>query len=123
MQFTNDKAIYRQIVELVEEKILQQEWSLEDRIPSVRELGAAIEVNPNTVMRAYEKLQQEGIIYNKRGIGFFVATQARDSILKTKRRNFLTHEAPLFFKTAKLLSVELETLISLYKQIENHEKN
>jgi|SRR5690606_9284569 len=123
MQFTNDKAIYLQIVELVEEKILQQEWSLEDRIPSVRELGAAIEVNPNTVMRAYEKLQQEGIIYNKRGIGFFVATQARDSILKTKRRNFLTHEAPLFFKTAKLLSVELETLISLYKQIENHEKN
>lgn len=57
MQFnTTGQAIYLQIVDYVCEKILLDEYQPEDKLPSVREMGMQLEVNPNTVMRAYEVL-------------------------------------------------------------------
>ena len=80
MEFNSNKAIYLQIADTVCDKILAGELKPEDRIPSVREYGATIGVNPNTVMRTYEKLTAEGVIYNKRGIGTWSAgTQGRNS--------------------------------------------
>lgn len=114
MQFTNEKPIYQQIIDLVMEKILKKEWKYDEKILSVRDMGASIEVNPNTVMRSYDKLQQDGIITNKRGVGFFVAHDAIDKILQSKRQHFLENEAPLFFQTAKLLQISKEELMELY---------
>ncbi len=114
MKFSNEKPIYIQIIDLVMEKILKDEWKLDEKIPSVRELGALVEVNPNTVMRSYDKLQQDEIIYNKRGLGFFVSLDAKDRILHARRSNFLLHEAPNFFQMAKLLGISREELIQLY---------
>ena len=73
MDFNADKPIFLQIADSVCDRILSGELNGEDRIPSVREFGADIGVNPNTVMRTYEKLTADGIIYNKRGIGYFCA--------------------------------------------------
>ena len=72
MEFNSNKAIYLQISDMICEQILSGALAADDRIPSVREYGASIGVNPNTVMRTYEKLTNEGIIYNKRGIGYFI---------------------------------------------------
>ncbi|MGO1520653.1 MAG: GntR family transcriptional regulator [Sphingobacterium sp.] len=119
MQFTNDKPIYIQIIGMIEEKILRRQWHTEERVPSVRELGASIEVNPNTVMRAYDKLQQDGIFFNKRGIGFYVSASALAIVLQTKRKLFLEQEAPNFFQAATLLNVSLEELTELYHQTTN----
>ena len=115
MQFSPDKAIYLQIIDLVMEKILTEEWKIEEKIISIRELGAAIEVNPNTVMRAYEKLQQDEIIYNKRGIGYFVDSHAIEKIRQIMKKNFVESEAPKFFQNAKLLNISIDELITLYK--------
>jgi DNA-binding transcriptional regulator YhcF (GntR family) len=65
MQFRESQAIYLQIADYVCEKIMLKEWKAEERIPSVRELAVQLEVNPNTVMRTYEFLQQQEIIYNQ----------------------------------------------------------
>ena len=65
MDFHSDKPIYLQIADTLCESILCGTLKAEDRIPSVREYGAQIGVNPNTVMRTYEKLTDDGIIYNK----------------------------------------------------------
>ena len=73
MNFNTEKPIYLQIVDVISDRILSGELKGGDRIPSVREYGADIGVNPNTMMRSYEKLTADGIIYNKRGIGYFVA--------------------------------------------------
>lgn len=88
MEFNSNKAIYLQISDIICEKILSGELKADDRIPSVREYGASIGVNPNTVMRTYEKLTNEGIIYNKRGIGYFIGERARTSCWRTTERSF-----------------------------------
>ena len=77
MNFDNSQPIWLQIYELILSRIASTEWAEDERIPSVRELGATLVVNPNTVMRTYERLTDEGLIYNRRGIGYFVAYGAK----------------------------------------------
>ena len=69
-----------------------------DRIASVREFAVEIEVNPNTVMRAYSYLQDEGIIYNKRGIGYFVGEESMEKVMSLKKNDFIKKELPHFLK-------------------------
>lgn len=106
MDFNADKPIFLQIADSVCDRILSGELNGEDRIPSVREFGADIGVNPNTVMRTYEKLTADGIIYNKRGIGYFVAPDARDQILDVQRKEFLEKDVPAIRKRLDLLGLD-----------------
>ena len=104
MEFNSNKAIYLQISDIICEKILSGELKADDRIPSVREYGASIGVNPNTVMRTYEKLTNEGIIYNKRGIGYFI-------VLENNRKEFLEVELPAVIKKMELLGLDPKELL------------
>lgn len=112
MKFSSNKAIYLQISDIIREKILSGALMAEDRIPSVREYGASIGVNPNTVMRTYEKLTNEGIIYNKRGIGYFIGEWAKDIVLANDRKEFLEVELPAFLKKTELLGLDPKELLS-----------
>lgn len=94
IQFTQEKPIWRQIYELIAMRILSGEWPEGSRIVSVRELASTIGVNPNTVMRSYERLEADGIIFNRRGIGFFVADGAKDDIKQLERKKFMDEELP-----------------------------
>ena len=76
MNFKESKAIYLQIADRICDEILLGQFGEEERIPSVREYAAIVEVNANTVMRSFDYLQSQNIIYNKRGIGYFVAPGA-----------------------------------------------
>ena len=106
MDFHADKPIYLQIADVFAEGILSGSLKGDDRIPSVREYGAQIGVNPNTVMRVYEKLTQEEIIYNKRGIGYFVSPDAREKILASQREEFLTKDVPAIRRRMELLGLD-----------------
>jgi len=110
MEFDSNKAIYLQIIDALCDRVLSGELKAEDRIPSVREYGAEIGVNPNTVARSYEKLSDSGIIYNKRGIGYFIAEGAKDAILQNAKKQFLDEELPKFVDRAKLLGLSLEEI-------------
>ncbi|MBQ6185415.1 MAG: GntR family transcriptional regulator [Bacteroidales bacterium] len=110
MEFNPNKAIYLQIRDSICERILSGELKPEDRIPSVREYGASIGVNPNTVMRTYEKLTQEGVIYNKRGIGFFISQEARDLVLESSRKEFIENELPVMIRKMELLGLDPKEL-------------
>ncbi len=112
MKFSSNKAIYLQISDIIREKILSGALMAEDRIPSVREYGASIGVNPNTVMRTYEKLTDEGIIYNKRGIGYFIGERAKDIVLENDRKEFLEVEVPAFLKKMNLLGLDPKEILS-----------
>ena len=115
MDFNADKPIFLQIADSVCDRILSGELNGEDRIPSVREFGADIGVNPNTVMRTYEKLTADGIIYNKRGIGYFIAPEAKDIVLKQMREEFLEKELPEVVKKMKLLGIGLDEIKKTYE--------
>ena len=103
MEFDSNKSIYLQICDTICENILSGDLAPDSRIPSVREYGADIGVNPNTVMRSYEKLTSEGIIYNRRGIGYFISPDAKEIVLQSQRNEFLCQELPKIIKRMKLL--------------------
>lgn len=111
MQFDDNKPIYLQICDSICEKILNGEYPEGERILSVREFGAEIGVNPNTVARSYEKLTDLGIIFNKRGIGYFVAESAREAVLAQQRKEFLENEVPQFLKRMALLGISPEDVL------------
>jgi GntR family transcriptional regulator len=116
MEFGDSNAIYLQIADQVCENILLEKWRPGDRIPSVREMAVSIEVNPNTVLRTFTYLQEKGIIFNKRGIGYFVS---EDGFLKTRalrKENFINHELPGFFKAMGLLNLTVEDVNTYYSQ-------
>ena len=106
MEFRQQRAIYLQIGDYICEKILRKEWQAQEKIPSVRELAVDLEVNPNTVVRTNGYLEDKEIIVKQRGIGYFIAQDAYDKVLKLKKENFLKQEVPLFFKTMKLLKLK-----------------
>ena len=92
MEFNEHKPIYLQISDTICDLILTNEWNEEERIPSVREYGGILGVNPNTIMRTYDHLQEAEIIYNKRGVGYFVKTGAKEQIITIQREQFIQEE-------------------------------
>ena len=113
MEYSEHKPIYLQNVDLMQEKILRDEWREEERIPSVREMGAMVGVNPNTIVRSYQLLEQQEIIYNKRGLGYFVKEGAVVRIKENVKREFITNELPQFKAKAEMLGITREELIKL----------
>lgn len=110
MEFNENKSIYLQICDAICEQILSGELRPDERIPSVREYGAEIGVNPNTIMRSYEKLTAERIIYNKRGIGYFISADAKEIVLESQRKDFLENELPQIIRKMQLLGIDSEIL-------------
>lgn len=106
MNFNTDKPIYLQIVDVICNRILSGDLKGGDRIPSVREYGADIGVNPNTMMRSFEKLTADGIIFNKRGIGYFVADDAGETVLAAQRKEFVEKDVPAILQRMKLLGLD-----------------
>lgn len=116
MDFNENKAIYLQISELLCEQILTGHWPPQEKIPSVREMGMTLQVNPNTVLRTYDFLQQKDIIFNKRGIGYFVEKDAVKKILLYRREDFFINILPNFLKTITLLQISLEEITERYQK-------
>lgn len=120
MTFRENKPIYIQIAEQLMDKIERGDYNAYERIPSVREYAAGAGVNPNTVMRSYDWLEQSGMIYNKRGIGFFVADDAAQIITKARREEFFKNELNQFLEKLNTYKITPEELKSLYKDFLMH---
>lgn len=116
MDFNNTQTIYMQIVDWVFEQILTSAWKPGDKAKSVRELAVQFEVNPNTVMRSYDYLQNNEIFFNKRGVGFFIADDAVDKIIAIRKQQFMAVEVPAFIKNVKLLNIDTQEIINLLNQ-------
>lgn len=122
MDFDGSKPIYLQIVDFFYENILIRKWQEGERIPSVREVAVLVEVNPNTAIRAFNHLQEMKIIYNKRGIGYFVADDGYQKVLAIRRNEFKEVTLPDVFKKMRLLDVTFEEVKTLYEQNLNEDQ-
>lgn len=112
----NNKAIYLQIADRLCDEVLLGHVRDGDRIPSVREYAASLEVNANTVMRSYEHLERLGVIFNRRGIGFFIADGAREAIVAMRRENFVNGgEMRDFFRQMMLLGIKPDDVRTMYE--------
>ena len=117
MNFKDNKAIYLQIADRIGDQILAGTLTPDGKVPSVRELAAEIEVNANTVARTYDHLQQNGIIYTKRGLGYFVCPDAQEKIVVSRRNQLMQGEMDYFLgqlKTVGITPAELQELYSNY---------
>ena len=116
VEFMQPKAIYQQLAEQMGARILAGEWQEGERVPSVRELAAAAGVNPNTVTKSYQALLDLEIIENQRGLGYFVAVEARARIVAHIKEQFVRDELPRLFRTMQLLDLRLEDLAPYFAQ-------
>jgi GntR family transcriptional regulator len=114
MEFSQPKGIYQQIADQMRDRILKGEWAPGERIPSIRELAVDIGVNPNTVTKSYQSLTEQEIIQNQRGLGYFVAEQAKERILDDLRKEFVREELPRLFRTMQLLDFGIDDLAEKY---------
>lgn len=119
MDFKNGQPIYIQIAERLCDELLAGTYPTESRIPGVREYSALLEVNVNTIVKTFEHLARQGIIYPKRGMGYFVSTDAQTIILKERKQRFIDEVLPDFFKQLMQLNIPMEEVdraFSAYQQ-------
>ncbi|WP_121809946.1 GntR family transcriptional regulator [Mucilaginibacter kameinonensis] len=123
MEFKDNEAIYLQIAAFVSDQILMGKWPAGQKIPSVRDMAVELEVNPNTVMRSYEFLQGLGIIYNKRGLGLFVADDGFDKVKAYRKENFVRQNLPELFKNMYLLGISIDEISLQYQNFQAQQKD
>lgn len=114
MKFKESRPIYLQIADRICDEIHQGIYPEDGRIPSVREYAALVEVNANTVVRTYDYLQSQEIIYTRRGLGYFVSPGAGKKIFSLRKEAFLSTELPEFFKQLRTLGISIEEIVRMY---------
>lgn len=112
----NTKPIYLQIADRICDSIMSGEYGTEERIPSVREYAALVQVNANTVMRSYMHLSDKGVIYNKRGIGFFTSADACGKIKTLRTEEFFNDELKYFLSRLQAMEINPQQIAELYQQ-------
>ncbi|MEG2240406.1 MAG: GntR family transcriptional regulator [Alistipes sp.] len=117
MDFNPQQPIWLQIYNLLCGRIVDRTLQAEERFPSLRDLGMELQVNPNTLVRVYNRMQEEGIIVNRRGVGYFVTTEAHHLITETWRKEFIHNEVPAFFTRMMQVGVDFQTLNYLYNKL------
>lgn len=116
MEFSDNKPIYRQIVDHAFNHIIDGQWPPGERIPSVRELAADLGVNSRTVLKAMDTLQNGQIIIPKRGMGFILAPDAMAKVTDARRREFFERTVPAMVEEMQRLNISTSELVDYLTQ-------
>lgn len=111
----NGKAIYLVIADKIIDEILGGKLKPDDRLLSIRDYAAEVQVNHNTVKRTYDYLSDQGLIYNRRGVGYFVEKDAREKGERLRSRQLLGNELDKLFRQLHLLGITVEELAEKYR--------
>ena len=110
---TQEKSIYIQIKEMIEDDILRDVLLEEERVPSTNELARLYAINPATAAKGVNLLVDEGILYMKRGIGMFVATGAKAQIQGKRREQFYDNYVKSLMAEAMSLGITKKELVAM----------
>lgn len=116
---TQEKSIYIQIKEMIENDILRDILLEEERVPSTNELAKMFAINPATAAKGINLLVDEGILYKKRGIGMFVAQGAREMIVERRRESFYDNYIRSLIAEADGLGITRAELIEMIANAED----
>ena len=117
----DNKPLFLQIKAWIEDHILRDEWQSGSQLPSVRELSAEFGVNPNTIARTYERLTLDGTVRSARGVGFFVAEEAKSAIIKQRKEEFYNEQMPAFIQQMQLLGITPNEIQEQYNKFLSNE--
>jgi len=119
-QLDLSQPLYEQIVNQVRSAIAKGEIALGEKIPSVRELAQALQVNPNTVMRAYQELDRDQLIETRRGQGTFITTSQER--VESVRKNLAKQAINEFLAKMKSLGISSEEVKAWIIEMESEER-
>lgn len=123
MGFAEEKPIYLQIAEKVEDAILSGAFEEGAQIPSTTELSVNLKINPATALKGVTLLADSGIVYKKRGLGMFVSPGAKDLILKKRRDDFYDSFIRTLVSEAKKLGLSKSEIVRLIERGFEDEQN
>ncbi|MBB6023473.1 GntR family transcriptional regulator [Paenibacillus sp. JGP012] len=116
IEFDNNLPIYLQIMQYIKRQIVTGTLKAGDKIPSVRELAAELQINPNTIQRTFQELEREEVVETKRGLGRYV-TSEEWKIMQIKKEmagelleRFLTGMQELGIKEQDIVSIVTDAL-------------
>lgn len=116
--FNKDRPIYLQISDRICDEILSGAYADDQRIPSVRDYATLMQVNINTVMKTYEELSRSGIIYQRRGMGYFVTAGAGSAIQRQRKDDFMHKTLAEMFRQMRLLDISIDEVVSAFRASE-----
>jgi len=113
----NDQPIYKQLQDKVSTLILNGSYTEGEVIPSVRQVSSELSINHLTVAKAYQGLVDEGLLIKKRGVGMFVAPDARALVKKQEQEKFYQHALPEFIQRLEQLGISPEKIAKINELI------
>src|SRR5690625_2839829 len=120
--FNADKPIYIQVRELIEDQIINKQLNEDDQSPSINQLVNYYKINHATVSKGTNQLVEEGILYKKRGLGMFVAEDARKRILKKRHQSFIEEHIVILVQEANKLEISIEDIMTYINDVKGSEK-
>lgn len=119
--FDQDKPIYLQIREKIEDQIVNQQLKEGEQAPSTNQLVSFYKINHATVSKGVNQLVEEGILFKKRGIGMFVAEGAREKLVQKRKDAFLDNYVVGLVQEAEKLGISTQELFDLIKKCKGSE--
>ena len=119
--FDQDKPIYLQIREKIEDQIVNQQLKEGEQAPSTNQLVSFYKINHATVSKGVNQLVEEGILFKKRGIGMFVAEGAREMLIQKRKDAFLDNYVVGIVQEAEKLGISTQELFDLIKKCKGSE--
>ena len=116
LNLSDEKSIYLQIGESVENDILRGILLEEERVPSTNEMARAYSINPATAAKGINLLVEQGILYKKRGIGMFVAAGSKQKIIQKRKDSFFETYVRSLVDEARTLAIGKEELMAMIEQ-------
>ncbi len=113
---SQEKSIYLQISEMIENDILRDVLLEDEKVPSTNELAKYFKINPATAAKGIGLLADENILYKKRGIGMFVAQGAKEAIRQKRKATFYEYYIKPLLNEAVSLGISEEELVKMIRQ-------
>ncbi|MFO7636939.1 MAG: GntR family transcriptional regulator [Clostridia bacterium] len=116
LNFESEKPIYLQLAESIEDDILKGIFLEEEQILSTTEISVSMKINPATAGKGIHLLVDEGILYKKRGVGMFVKSGAKNSILRKRKRKFFEDYIAVLLEEAGKINITKTEIIEMIER-------
>ena len=114
-EWNDNQPIYRQLRDMVVERIMDGSFVEGTAVPSVRQVAADYQVNHLTVARAYQELVELALLEKRRGLGMYVMKGARSAITNNEQQRFLDEEIPAFAGRVRMLGMDIDRVVGLLR--------
>lgn len=118
MEWNDKQPIYRQLRDMVVERIIDGSFAEGEAVPSVRQVATDYQINHLTVAKAYQELVDLGLLETRRGLGMFVIAGARDKLTDHERQKFIADELPAFIERVQKLGIDLDIVAEKLREAE-----